>query len=135
MQNDERRDGFSEDTTITRVRDVKSIAKDIKVLVRDKFRRMSSGPEKRSVWKDFCSFKIMLFPQIVKALWILGVVVSTLVSISRMAYGFSNGSWGFVGVGFLILILSPLMTHLILEFILLPFSILEILREIRDQEK
>ncbi len=135
MMNDEKRDGFSEDTTITRVRDVKSIAKDIKVLVRDKFRRMSSGSEKRSGWKDFCSFKIMLFPLIVKALWILGLVISTVGGLVQIIAGIVNGSWGVVGIGLLVLILSPLVTHLILEFILLPFSILEILREIRDQEK
>lgn len=116
------------------VRDAGAILQDIKILLRDKFRRFSSSSGKESTWKDFCNFKIMLFPQIIKFLWLLGVIASSLIGMVQIVHGIANGAWQFCGIGLLVLIFSPIVTHLLLEFILLPFSILEILRDIRDKE-
>lgn len=116
----------------TEIKDVKTIAKEIRALLRNKFRKLSAGSESRSSWHDFCSFKIMLFPQIIKFFWFLGLIASTLGGIVQIVLGIANGSWQSAGLGLLVLIFSPIVTHLLLEFILLPFSILEILREIRD---
>ena len=65
---------------MTGVRDAGAIARDIKKLLSAKLQKMSSGSRsgRRSAWSDFCNFRIMLFPQIIKILWFLGMIVSTL---------------------------------------------------------
>ena len=90
---------------------------------------------RRSAWSDFCNFRIMLFPQIIKILWFLGMIVSTLGGLFLIIGGISRGAWGSAGLGLLVLLFSPIVTHLLLEFTMVPFSIMEILREIRDDGK
>ena len=119
---------------MTGVRDAGAIARDIKKLLSAKLQKMSSGSRsgRRSAWSDFCNFRIMLFPQIIKILWFLGMIVSTLGGLFLIIGGISRGAWGSAGLGLLVLLFSPIVTHLLLEFTMVPFSIMEILREIRD---
>ena len=93
---------------MTGVRDAGAIARDIKKLLSAKLQKMSSGSRsgRRSAWSDFCNFRIMLFPQIIKILWFLGMIVSTLGGLFLIIGGISRGAWGSAGLGLLVLLFS-----------------------------
>lgn len=117
------------------VRDAKAIVGDIKQLLGEKIRKAASDPQTRSAWKDFCNFKIMLFPMIVKWLWGLIFIFSFGLGSGQVILGIFHGPRSFILIGLLVILLTPIVAHLLLEFILLPFSTLDVLREIRDKER
>ena len=79
---------------------------------------------------DFIDFKIMIFPYIVKILYIL----SLLFIYAAILFNNNTGSVA-ANFGILVLTFVPIAfgVHLIFEFIILQFSILDVLREVRNE--
>ena len=80
--------------------------------------------------KDFLDFKIMVIPIIIKYLYILALILCFFPSIAycaRVWHGF-----GLVLFPFAFLVYAILL-HIILELIMLGFSILDTMRQIRNE--
>lgn len=81
---------------------------------------------------DFFDFKLMVFPVIVKIIYILGLISFTIGA------GKAIIDWrGDDNVAYLLLLIPlvpiyAIVSHLLLEFAVVMFSILNVLREIRD---
>ena len=75
---------------------------------------------------DFLTFKIMIFPALITTIYI----VSSIFWIWR---GFNISRYDESGIWYIIL--GPIFTHLILEFAMVAFAILDTLREIRNELK
>ena len=79
---------------------------------------------------DFIDFKIMIFPYILKILYVLSLLVIYAVILF-------NNNTGSVAANFVILVVAcipiAIVVHLIFEFIILQFSILDVLREVRNE--
>lgn len=83
-------------------------------------------------WKDFFAFKINIFPFIVKilfALATLGCVIAGLYVMINNVFGDYPVS---VMAGLGIAVVGPILLHISFELMLLLFSILDMLREIRN---
>ncbi|MBR7105199.1 MAG: hypothetical protein IKC65_09650 [Lentisphaeria bacterium] len=76
---------------------------------------------------DFLSFKRNVFPVIVRFIYFVSILGCFIKGLSLI---FSER--GSVAAGILVIILGPIVFHLILEFLLLLFSILDVLIEIRN---
>ncbi len=85
------------------------------------------------IFFDFISFRIMIIPIILKWLWMLSALGSIIYGVYMIIEAIGDDS--FIGVvgGILTMVFAPLITHMCLEMIMLLFSILDILREIRDK--
>ena len=83
-------------------------------------------------WKDFFAFKINIFPFIVKILFAL----ETLGCVLAGLYVMINNVFGNISIsvmaGLGIAIVGPILLHISFELLLLLFSILDMLREIRN---
>ena len=77
-------------------------------------------------FKDFFAFKLNIFPVIVRFIYILSVILCIYGGIITCARG-----QAVLGIG--MILLYPILIHLVLEFILLLFTMVDILREIRDK--
>ena len=86
-------------------------------------------------WKDFFAFKINLFPIIVKILYALLVVVDVIYGFKIFFDALKHHPeidylMALLGMG--IVVLGPILLHITFELLLLLFSIVDLLREIRD---
>lgn len=109
------------------------IFKELCGLVKSKFAGKVASGGNNGWFKDFCGFKIMILPVIVSALWILVLLGSLIGCIVMMFKYFGNGEI-LSGIGCIILLfLIPFITHIFFEFFMLPFAILNMLKEIRDK--
>lgn len=80
--------------------------------------------------KDFLEFKIMIIPMIVKYVYLLLIVLcffSTFAACARLWHGFGLVLFP------LALILTVFVLHIVCEFFMLGFSILDTLRQIRNE--
>ena len=84
----------------------------------------------RTMLKDFLDFKIMIIPIVVKYIYLLAVV---LCSISSFA--FCARLWNGFGLLLLplVLLLNIIILHIICEFLMLGFAVLDTLRQIRNE--
>ena len=78
----------------------------------------------KGVVKDFISFKIMIVPKILAFLYLLTTIVVIIASFSANIF-----------LGILMIFLAPFLVHIVFEFAMLLFAILDILREIRNKLK
>ena len=77
----------------------------------------------KSGWvKDFISFKIMIVPKILAFLYLLITIIVIIASFSANIF-----------FGILMIFLAPFLVHIVFEFAMLLFAILDILREIRNK--
>ena len=90
---------------------------------------MSIDNEKLIKWlniiNDFLSFKINIFPMIIRFLYGLSILFCLIFGIILISHKL-------VLQGIIQIILGPIFFHLIFEFIMLFFSMLDVLREIRN---
>ncbi|MDR0933386.1 MAG: hypothetical protein LBM70_10280 [Victivallales bacterium] len=86
------------------------------------------------VFFDFLNFKIMLIAIILKWLWLLLAISGIIFGIVKTIQGITENSFMDVCFGVLILVFSPLITHMMFEILMLAFSILDVLKEIRDKK-
>ena len=77
-------------------------------------------------FRDFFAFKLNVFPAIVRFIYILCVLFFIICGIQYMTAG---RVWG----GIFVIIFGPLVSHIVIEFFLLLFVIVDLLREIRDK--
>lgn len=80
--------------------------------------------------KDFLDFKIMIIPLIVKYLYILVVVLSffsSLVFCARLWHGFGLVLFP------LAVVLNVFLLHIFFELLMLGFSVLDTMRQIRNE--
>lgn len=75
---------------------------------------------------DFLTFKTMLLPLMISIFYVLGCLFCVF-------FGFYLLCNGILIRGLLMLCLGPLFLHLTLELIMLPFAILDTLRQTRDE--
>ena len=84
------------------------------------------------IMKDFFAFKINIFPIIVKILFALLVVVDVFYGLKIAMDALEAKEQLRVLLGFGIIVLGPILLHITFELLLLLFSILDLLREIRN---
>lgn len=80
--------------------------------------------------KDFLDFKIMIIPLIVKYLYVLVVVLSffsSLVFCARLWHGFGLVLFP------LAVVLNVFLLHIFFELLMLGFSVLDTMRQIRNE--
>ena len=82
--------------------------------------------------KDFFAFKVNVFPIIVKIIFALGTVGCFLGGLFTVFNGIEGKQGGIVLLGIVISLLGPIILHIGFELILLFFSMLDMLREIRN---
>ena len=89
------------------------------------------SPHRSGVIEDFFDFKIMIFPIILKVVYIL-VLLGSYIGILLNSH-----IPGVARVMILVLGAIPiaLIVHIIFEFLMLPFSILDTLRQIRNESR
>lgn len=74
--------------------------------------------------RDFVTFKIMIVPKIQIFLYLLTTLIVIIGSFAANIF-----------LGILMIFLAPFLVHIVFEFAMLLFAILDILREIRNKLK
>lgn len=88
---------------------------------------MTAEISKNSWIRDFIGFKVMILPKIVIALYVLLTIVSIISGIVMIFTGNI--------LGILVVLLAPFVNHIFFEFLMLPYAMLDTLREIRDRNR
>ena len=91
--------------------------------------------ESSSIVGDFISFKINILPMIIKFFYILGSIVCIGFGF-KMCADVINKRGAEVTELILplgIILLGPIVLHMLLELTMLPFIMVDLLREIRDR--
>ena len=78
-------------------------------------------------------FKVNVFPFIVKIIYALGAIGCFIGGIITMLNGIEGKQGGMVLLGIIIALLGPIVLHIGFELLLLFFSMLDLLREIRNK--
>ena len=73
-------------------------------------------------FSDFVTFKIMITPIIITLLYLMATILAIVGSFAINIF-----------LGILMIFLAPFLVHIFFEFAMLLFSILDILREIRNK--
>lgn len=76
--------------------------------------------------RDFIAFKIMIFPKIV-------IVLNFIAMLSSILYGFVMLFQGEIFSGLLSIVFGPFIVHILFELLMLPYAILDLLRDIRNK--
>lgn len=84
------------------------------------------------IMKDFFAFKINIFPILVKILFALLVVGVVFFGLKTMMDGFESKETLSVVIGIGTIALGPFLLHMTFELLLLLFTIVDLLREIRN---
>lgn len=88
---------------------------------------MTAKISKNSWIRDFIGFKVMILPKIVIALYVLLTIVSIISGIVMIFTGNI--------LGILVVLLAPFVNHIFFELLMLPYAMLDTLREIRDRNR
>ena len=88
--------------------------------------------ESPSIVGDFLSFKINIFPMIIKIFYVLGSIACIVLGIT-MWPGSPYAELPELILPLGIILLGPIVLHMLLEMTMLPFIIVDLLREIRDR--
>ncbi len=78
--------------------------------------------------KNFFSFRTMLFPLIIKIIFLISTIIAVISGVNMLF----NGK---VIPGLGLIFLYPIATHLLVEFIMLFFSMLDVQKSIDDELK
>ena len=90
-----------------------------------------SSVKETSKMKDFFDFKLMVFPFIVKIIYILGLISFTF-GMGKWLIDWSDDKPAYLLLLILLVPIYAIVSHLLLEFAVVMFSILNVLRDIRD---
>lgn len=102
-------------------------------LLKKKFRSELKGGSPRVWFNDFCKFKIMVLPILVSVIYIFACIMSIGLLICMMGLSFAHNAPG-QGILCLVgIIVAPFMVHIAFELLMLPFAILDTLKQIRDK--
>ena len=97
---------------------------------RAKFEQIHTNP-----WADFFSFKLLLFPIFIRVLYVLSLIGWAIIFFLTIVNAMRSNGNSF-GIGsFLLMLFGPIILHVIFEFLMVPFSMLDVQREIRDEMK
>ena len=90
-------------------------------------------PQKKSppTIGDFINFKINILPMIIKFFYILGSIVCIGFGFKMCADVINKRGAEVLPLG--IILLGPIVLHMLLELTMLPFIMVDLLREIRDR--
>ena len=88
--------------------------------------------ESSSIVGDFLSFKINILPMIIKFFYILGSIVCIVLGLKMWPDSPYAENTEFI-LPFCLIFLGPIVLHMLLELTMLPFIIVDLLREIRDR--
>ncbi len=85
--------------------------------------------------QKYISFDRMITPTIIKILFWIGVVGSIISGLGMIISGFSSyyGSGAQVFMGFMVIVVGPLITRVYCELLIVFFKMQESLVEIRNQ--
>ena len=89
----------------------------------------------RSTFKDFCSFRDMISPLLIKIIFWIGVACITYSGVNQIVLGFKYDSVKVASRGFMMIILGILVIRIICESLILLFNIHDALQDIRQQNK
>jgi hypothetical protein len=85
--------------------------------------------------EDFLKFKRMITPVIIQIIFWIGVVLCVIGGIIEMIVGIAGheGGGGLVFVGFLTLLLGPVVVRIYCEILIVLFSINDTLTDIKNK--
>jgi hypothetical protein len=84
-------------------------------------------------WADFFAFRYMITPQIIRVVYVIGVVLVTLAALASVnSFGFGGG--GILSALFL-LVIGNLYLRVIMELLVVFFGMHESLRSIERQDR
>ncbi|MFA7238235.1 MAG: DUF4282 domain-containing protein [Phycisphaeraceae bacterium] len=84
---------------------------------------------------EFLSFRKMITPTFIQAIFWIGVVVIVLIALSAFITGLRYDSAPTLLTGFVWLILGPILWRIYCELLIIIFRIHDVLTEIRDGKK
>jgi hypothetical protein len=88
--------------------------------------------ESPSIVGDFINFKINIFPMIIKFFYVLGSIACIVLGLKMWPESSYAEETEFI-LPFCLIFLGPIVLHMLLELTMLPFIIVDLLREIRDR--
>lgn len=99
---------------------------------------MVNYPPKQSRFSEFINFKLMIFPFVVKIIYVLGCIGAVFGALFSIGQVINNVRDGAFVAGYIIgtifgTIAFFFVFHIFLEFLVVVFSILDVSREIRDE--
>ena len=94
----------------------------------------TSKPKGERIMEDFLKFKKMFTPVIIQILFWIGVVGSVIMGIISIVGGASAryGGGGMVFVGFMLIIIGPIVSRVYCEILIVVFSINDTLTEMKN---
>ena len=88
--------------------------------------------ESSSIVGDFISFKINILPMIIKLFYILGCIACIVLGLKMWPDSPYAEMPEFI-LPLCLIFLGPIVLHMLLELTMLPFIMVDLLREIRDR--
>ncbi len=82
------------------------------------------------ILKDFVTFKTMIFSALVIAFYIVSTVICMGYGIFQIFSKYGSTFWGIC-----LFFIGPFVLHLFFEFLMIPFALLDTLREVRNETR
>ena len=89
--------------------------------------------ESPSIVGDFINFKINIFPMIIKFFYVLGSIACITIGLLMFSDIKPSADGTDYILPFCVILLGPIVLHMLLELTMLPFIMVDLLREIRDR--
>ena len=89
--------------------------------------------ESPSIVGDFLSFKINILPMIIKLFYILGCLACIIIGLLMLNEVKPSADGAGYTLPVCVIFLGPIVLHILLELTMLPFIMVDLLREIRDR--
>lgn len=86
-------------------------------------------------WRDYCNFKYMATHRALRQAWLLGSIIALVATIIGGIRHMDESSWGGLIITTLGSLIALRLLRLFFELLMRPFSMIELLREIRGQLK